>query len=108
MRFSILSAKISLKAIAVSIPVMALLILGCGGGGPDVTAVAPELTGQIGTGQVSMGGAALGGNAATTILSLLKLEEVPSGPLAWVTHRVELAAGDEVTHRHQTAFICSA
>ena len=41
-------------------------------------------------GQISMGGNALGGNAETTVLAQLVLDEVPPGPLAWVTHRFEL------------------
>ena len=55
-----------------------------------------------------MGGTALGGDAQPTVLARLNLDGVPADPLAWVTHRLELAAGEETTHRHQTAFAYAA
>ena len=36
------------------------------------------------------------------------MKDVPDGPLAWVTHRLELAPGEETAHRHQTAFVYAA
>ncbi len=91
----------------------AAFLVACGGGQTMVTAVAPTLAepavaAHPTPGQISMGGAALGGNAQTTVLAQLNLDEVPAGPLAWVTHRLELGAGEEITHRHQTAFVYAA
>ena len=91
----------------------AVFLVACGGGRTAATAVVPKLaestpSAQPAPGQISMGGAALGGNAQTTVLAQLNLASVPAGPLAWVTHRVELAAGEEMIHRHQTAFVYAA
>jgi len=86
----------------------AIILVACGGGDPAVTAVAPPLPMPSDAGEISMGGAALGGNASTTLLAQLTLDDVPGGPLAWVTHRLELGPGEEVTHRHQTAFVYAA
>ena len=83
--------------------IAAVLLAACGGGEPEATAIAPADAEQI-----SMGGAALGGNAVTTALAQLTLDQVPGGPLAWVTHRLELSSGEEITHRHQTAFVYAA
>jgi len=54
-----------------------------------------------------MGGGVLGGNAEATYLTRMSLDEIPEGPWAWVTHRVELEAGEKITHRHRPAFVYS-
>jgi quercetin dioxygenase-like cupin family protein len=54
-----------------------------------------------------MGGGVLGGNADATYLTRLSLDEIPEGPWAWVTHRVELEEGEKITHRHKPAFVYS-
>ena len=91
----------------------AAFLLACGGSQEVATTVAPTLAGPSPVasptpGQISMGGAALGGNARTTVLAQLDLDEVLGSPLAWVTHRLELGAGEELTHGHQTAFVYAA
>ena len=88
----------------------AAFLMACGSGQTEATPVAPPLE-ELSliepptSGQISMGGAALGGNAQTTLLAQLNLDQVPGGPLAWVTHRLRLLAGEEMIHRHQTAFV---
>ena len=52
-----------------------------------------------------MGGGALGGNASTILLAQIQLEEVPAGPLAWMTHRSSLAAGESLSHNHPFALV---
>ena len=52
-----------------------------------------------------MGGGALGGNASTILLAQIQLEEVPAGPLAWMTHRYSLAAGESLSHNDSFAFV---
>jgi hypothetical protein len=52
-----------------------------------------------------MGGSALGGNAATVVLAQLRIDSLPSGPLAWVTNRLELVEGESLEHSHQMAFV---
>ena len=59
-------------------------------------------------GQISLGGTAFGGDAQITVLAQFNLDEVPAGPLAWVTHSLELSAGEETSYRHQTAFVYAA
>ena len=93
----------------------AIFLVACGGGEATATPVTPAVIVTIAatetgpaSGQISMGGAALGGNASTTLLAQIRLQEVPGGPLAWVTHRLKLSPGEEVTHRHQTAFVYAA
>ena len=91
----------------------AAFLVACSGGDTLATPVAPTLQEPSDfapqePAQISMGGTALGGNARTTVLAQLNLDELPTGPLAWVTHRLVLEAGDEVTHQHQTAFVYAA
>jgi len=86
----------------------AVFLVACGGGEQTVAAVAPTFAAPPPSGQISMGGGALGGNAATTVLAQAQLAQLPAGPLAWVTHRVELPAGAEMVHRHSTAFVYAA
>ena len=93
------------------------MLVACGGGQPAATSVAPPVipmeveptvAAAATPGPISMGGAALGGNAQTTVLAQLNLNDVPAGPLAWVTHSLELGDGQEIIHRHQTAFVYAA
>ena len=99
-----------MKSIGLAIFAACILLVACGGSGDStgVAAVAPTLVAPAGAGQVSLGGAALGGNAQTTVLAQLGFNEVPGGPLAWVTHRLKLGAGEEIDHRHQAAFVYAA
>ncbi len=69
------------------------------------TAAPPTLAVPADTGQISMGGGALGGNALTTLLAQVQLQDVPAGPLAWMTHRMKLGAGESLSHSHPTAFV---
>ena len=85
--------------------IAAIFLVACGGGGTSVTAVAPTLTGPSVAGEISMGGAALGGNASTTLLAQAQLEDVSNAPLAWMTHRWELGAGESLNHSHPFAFV---
>ena len=85
-------------------------LVACGGGQTVVPAVAPtlaetSLAAPPTPKQISMGGTALGGNAQTTVLAQMNLDDLPTGLLAWVTHRLELGAGEEIAHRHQAAFV---
>ena len=94
------------KMMLVALAAIAFLIA-CGGSSQPtaMTPVTPTLT-EPNSGQISMGGGgALGGNAATTVLAQIQLEETPTGPLAWVTHRVELEVGEILSHSHGTAFV---
>ena len=98
---------------AVVVGILVALTLACGGGGSSnptatavrpldqATAVAPTATAA----QISMGGSALGGNAETVVLAQLQLDDIPSVPLAWVTHRLDLAEGQSLDHSHQMAFV---
>ena len=47
----------------------------------------------------------MGGNAATVVLAQLRIDSLPSRPLAWVTHRRELVEGESLEHSHQMAFV---
>ena len=47
----------------------------------------------------------MGGNASTILLAQIQLEEVPAGPLAWMTHRYSLAAGESLSHNDPLAFV---
>lgn len=75
--------------------------MACGGPDAEVPAPAADSPG----GQISMGGNALGGNAETVVLAQLVLEELPPGPVAWVTHRFELPQAGTLEHQHATAFV---
>ena len=83
----------------------AILLMACGGGDSSATAVAPTLVGPSDAGQISMGGATLGGNASTTLLAQAQLEEVSNAPLAWMTHRWGLGAGESLRHSYPFAFV---
>ena len=79
------------------------VLVACGGksGGEEFQAtIAPSVDGRF-----SMGGGALGGNADTTELAHLVLQEVPTGELSWVSHEVQLAAGESLEHNHEFAFV---
>ena len=47
----------------------------------------------------------MGGNAATAVLAKLPIDSLTSGPLAWVTHRLELDEGASLEHSRQMAFV---
>lgn len=55
--------------------------------------------------QISMGVSALGGNAATVVLAQPRIDSLSSGPLAWVTYRLELVEGESLEHSHQMVFV---
>ena len=93
---------------------MIAAILACSGGGatsvplqPTSTATAVPVSPESAATppQISMGGSALGGNAATVVLAQLPIDSLPGGPLAWVTHRLELNEGESLEHSHQMAFV---
>ncbi len=72
---------------------------------PTVTAVPVSTESAASPPQISMGGSALGGNASTVVLAQLPINDLPSGPLAWVTHRLELDDGESLDHSHRMAFV---
>ena len=76
-------------------------------GAYDATRVFPTAVSNSVPERSFMGGGALGGNADTTYLTRLRLEEIPESSWAWVTHRMELEAGEKITHRHKPAFVYS-
>ena len=52
-----------------------------------------------------MGEGVLGGNASAILLAQIQLEEAPAGPLAWMTHRYSLAAGESLSHNDPFAVV---
>lgn len=92
------------KVILAAGMVACIVLVGCVGAYSS-TRVAPTQVDTSVPERSFMGGGALGGNAETTFLFRLSLDDIPGGPLAWVTHRLEMEAGEEMIHRHQTAFV---
>jgi hypothetical protein len=48
---------------------------------------------------------ALGGSAATRALARTRLDDRPSGQLAWVAHETRLDPGETLVHRHELGFV---
>jgi quercetin dioxygenase-like cupin family protein len=71
----------------------------------SLVACGDDSAGPSRQGERGAGVGALGGSAATRALAQTRLDDRPSGELAWVAHETRLEPGETVAHRHELAFV---
>jgi quercetin dioxygenase-like cupin family protein len=70
-----------------------------------LVACGDDSAGPPAQGDRGAGVGALGASAGTRTLARTRLDERPSGELAWVAHETRLEPGETIAHRHELSFV---